>query len=76
MARVDMAYEAVRVAIEYDGEQHWTDERVRQGDIDKMYELNRLGWIVIRVGNDQLRYRRTTYTTRVEKALLERGMRW
>ena len=53
-----------------------TDPEVRQADIDKMYELNRLGWIVIRVSSDQLRYRRTTYTTRVEKALLERGMRW
>ena len=65
------------VAIEYDGEQHWADPKIRQADSShKMYELNRLGWIVIRVSNDQLRYRRTTYTTRVEKALLERGMRW
>lgn len=76
VARVDMAYEAVKVAIEYDGEQHWADPKIRQADIDKMYELNRLGWIVIRVSSHQLRYRRTTYTTRVEKALLERGMRW
>ncbi len=76
VARVDMAYEGAKVAIEYDGEQHWADAKIRQADIDKMYELNRLGWIVIRVSADQLRYRRTTYTTRVEKALLERGMRW
>lgn len=76
VARVDMAYEGVKVAIEYDGEQHWTDPKIRQADIEKMYELNRLGWIVIRVSRDLLRYRRTTYTTRVEKALLERGMRW
>ncbi|BBZ18770.1 hypothetical protein MGAD_31050 [Mycolicibacterium gadium] len=76
IARVDMAYEEVKVAIEYDGEQHWADPAVRQADIDKMYELNRLGWIVIRVSSDQLRYRRTTYTMRVEKALLERGLRW
>lgn len=76
VARVDMAYQGLKVAIEYDGEQHWADPKIRQADIDKMYELNRLGWIVIRVSSDQLRYRRTTYTTRVEKALLERGMRW
>jgi hypothetical protein len=76
VARVDMAYEAVRVAIEYDGEQHWTDEKIRQADIDKMYELNRLGWNVIRVSRDQLRHRRTTYTTRVERALLDRGLQW
>ena len=76
VARVDMAYAGVHVAVEYDGAQHWSDALVRQADIDKMYELNRLGWIVIRVSNDQLRHRRTTYTTRVEKALRERGMRW
>ena len=76
VARVDMAYEGVKVAIEYDGEQHWSDPEVRQADIDKMYELTRLGWIVIRVSSDQLRNRRTTYTTRVEKALRDRGMQW
>ena len=76
VARVDMAYEGIKVAIEYDGEQHWSNPEIRQADIDKMYELNRLGWIVIRVSSDQLRYRRTTYTARVEKALRERGMRW
>jgi hypothetical protein len=76
VARVDMAYEEVKVAIEYDGEQHWTDPKIRQADIEKAYELNRLGWLVIRVSSHLLRYRRTTYTTRVETALLERGMRW
>lgn len=35
VARVDMAYEDVLVAIEYDGAQHWTDPAVRQRDIDK-----------------------------------------
>ena len=42
----------------------------------EVLDVRGLGWIVIRVSSDQLRYRRTTYTTRVEKALLERGMRW
>jgi hypothetical protein len=76
VARVDMAYEEVKVAIEYDGRQHWTDPEVRRKDLDRSYELTRLGWLVIRVGNDLLRYRRTTFIARVEMALRERGMRW
>lgn len=76
VARVDMAYEEVKVAIEYDGQQHWTDPEVRRKDLDKMYELTRLGWLVIRVGNDLLSHRRTTYTVRVATALRERGLSW
>ena len=49
VARVDMAYEDVKVAIEYDGPQHWTDPAVRQRDIDKQVELTELKWHVVRV---------------------------
>jgi hypothetical protein len=76
VARVDMAYKGVKVAIEYDGPQHWTDPMVRQRDIDKGYELNDLGWAVIRVSRDLLYYRRATYVRRVETLLRERGMAW
>jgi hypothetical protein len=76
IARVDMAYDAVEVGIEYDGPQHWTDPAVRQRDIDKQFELTRLGWYIIRVGRDLLRYRRPTYVARVEHALRERGFVW
>ena len=74
IARLDMAYEDVRVGIEYDGPQHWTDPAVRQRDIDKMFELTALDWFIIRVGRDLLRYRRPTYIARVEAALRERGV--
>jgi hypothetical protein len=76
VARVDMAYDAVQVAIEYDGPQHWTDPAVRQRDIDKQFELTRLRWFVIRVSRDLLKYRRATYVRRVENALLDRGFTW
>jgi hypothetical protein len=58
VARLDMAYDEVKVGIEYDGPQHWTDPAVRQRDIEKQFVLNELGWIVIRVSRDLLRYRR------------------
>lgn len=76
IARVDMAYEDVKVAIEYDGPQHWDDPAVRQRDIDKQFELIKMGWFVIRVSRDLLRFRRATYVSRVENALRERGRTW
>ncbi|BBY45232.1 hypothetical protein A5765_04025 [Mycolicibacterium celeriflavum] len=75
VARVDMAYEDFKVAIEYDGPQHWTDPGVRQRDIDKQFVLTGLGWLIIRVSRDLLRYRRATYVARVESALHSRGFR-
>jgi hypothetical protein len=76
IARVDMAYEDVKVAIEYDGPQHWTDPLVRQRDIDKGVALAELHWHVIRVSSDLLYRRRGTYVHRVSTALHERGLVW
>jgi len=76
IARVDMAYEDVKVAIEYDGPQHWTDPLVRQRDIDKGVALAELRWHVIRVSSDLLYRRRGTYVHRVSTALHERGLVW
>jgi Protein of unknown function (DUF559) len=76
LARVDMAYEDVKVAIEYDGPQHWEDPAVRQRDIDKHFELPSMGWHVIRVSRDLLKFRRATYIHRVETALRKRGLEW
>lgn len=76
VGRLDMAYETVKVGIEYDGPQHWTDPAVRQRDIDRLFELTALGWFIIRVSRDLLRYRRATYVARVESALRERGFVW
>lgn len=75
VARLDMAYDEVKVGIEYDGPQHWTDPAVRQRDIDKQVALTDLGWFIIRVSRDLLRYRRATYVARVENALHSRGFR-
>ena len=75
VARLDMAYPDVRVGIEYDGSQHWTDPRVRQRDIDKQFVLTELGWLIVRVSGDLLRYRRATYVTRVQSGLRARGFR-
>ena len=53
--RVDMGWRQWRVAVEYDGVQHWTDSRQRSWDIDRIAILESMGWVVIRVSAEMLR---------------------
>lgn len=52
VARVDLAWPEWKVALEYDGHDHATDDR-RGRDVDRADELRRLGWIVITVTSRQ-----------------------
>lgn len=49
MYYLDMGWPEFMVAVEYDGEQHRTDRWQYIKDIRRLEELERLGWIVIRV---------------------------
>jgi hypothetical protein len=69
VARIDMGYEDVRVGIEYEGSQHWTSAPQRERDIDRHSALCDLGWVIIRVSSDLLRYRQGTRIARVDAAL-------
>ncbi|PQM44980.1 hypothetical protein C1Y40_04864 [Mycobacterium talmoniae] len=73
VARVDMGYRELKVGIEYDGPQHWTDPKQRQRDIDRQVALAALGWVIIRVSADLLRYREATFVGRVEDAMYAAG---
>ena len=73
VARVDMGYRELKVGIEYDGPQHWTDPKQRQRDIDRQVALAEQGWLIIRVSIELLRYRRATLISRVEDAMLAAG---
>ena len=53
--RVDMGWREWRVAVEYDGAQHWTDGRQRSWDIDRIALLEESGWVVVRVSADLLK---------------------
>lgn len=55
VAYLDMGWPERRVAVEYDGAQHWTDPRQRRRDIERLAALEALGWIIIRVSGDMLR---------------------
>jgi len=47
--RVDMGWRQWKVAVEYDGIQHWTEGRQRSWDIERIALLEDAGWSVIRV---------------------------
>jgi very-short-patch-repair endonuclease len=49
IAYLDMGWEDVKVAVEYDGEQHRSDRRQYTWDLRRLEMLERFGWIVIRV---------------------------
>ena len=69
-AYLDMGWEDVRVAVEYDGEQHRSDRSQYNWDIKRLETLQHQGWIVIRVvaGDrpaDIIRRVKTALSTRV-----------
>jgi hypothetical protein len=49
IAYLDMGWDQLRVAVEYDGDQHRSDRTQYNWDIRRLETLRRLGWIVIRV---------------------------
>jgi hypothetical protein len=55
VARVDLAYPAVRVAIEYDGEYHASQER-RDRDAARRTRLRSLGWYIVELTAHDLRH--------------------
>ncbi len=71
--RIDMGYEELRVGIEDDGPQHWTSPEQRDRDIDRYTALLDLGWTIIRVSSELLRYRQGTFVARVVAALEAAG---
>lgn len=73
IGRIDMGWPACKVGVEYDGVQHWTDPAVRNRDIDRQAELERLGWRIIRVNADLVRHRVPVIIDRVRTALLAAG---
>ena len=71
--RTDMGWDDWLVAVEYDGIQHWADPGVRANDIDWQAEAEDLGWRVVRVSADMLRYRQATIVARTRMALRAAG---
>ena len=70
IAYLDMGWEDVKVAIEYDGDQHRSDRRQYTWDIRRLEMVECLGWIVIRVVAAD---KPTDIIRRVRAALARRG---
>jgi very-short-patch-repair endonuclease len=73
IARIDMGWEEWLVGVEFDGAHHWTDPAQRTWDIDRLAELEALGWRIVRVCADLLRYRPAVVVARVLAALRAAG---
>jgi hypothetical protein len=73
IGRVDLGYRKWKVAVEYDGPQHWATSADHARDIERIADLEAQGWIVIRLTRDILRYRRSTFLARVRDAMRDRG---
>jgi hypothetical protein len=67
--RIDMGWRDWKVGVEYDGEQHWTKPAIRAKDIDTQARLDALGWRIVRVSAEMLRYRPYTIVERTRAAL-------
>lgn len=52
--RVDMGWREWKVAVEYDGVQHWADASQRTWDIERFALLESAGWAVVRVSAQML----------------------
>ena len=69
IAYLDMGWEDVKIAVEYDGDQHRSDRSQYNWDIRRLERLQRRGWIVIRVVAGD---RPTDIVRRVRAALARR----
>jgi hypothetical protein len=49
LAYLDMGWEDLKIAVEYDGDHHRVDRSQYSWDIRRLERLQRLGWIVLRV---------------------------
>lgn len=73
IARVDMGYRKWKVAVEYDGPQHWDGPDAHARDIERIADLEAQGWMIVRLSRDILRFRRVKFLARVRDAMRERG---
>lgn len=70
--RVDMGWREWKVAVEYDGIQHWADPQQRAWDIERIALLEAAGWIMIRISAAMLA-RPQLIVERVRTTLVEHG---
>lgn len=73
IARVDLAYPAWKIAIEYEGDGHRTDKNQWRRDIRRQRDLEDRGWIVIRLTELDLADGGIALLARIRRAIAARG---
>lgn len=71
--RLDLGWPDWKVAVEYDGEQHWTDANHYAADIDRLEFLAGLGWRIVRVSARHLEFDEPGVVRRAREALRAAG---
>lgn len=71
VARVDLAYPELQIAIEYEGDGHRTSQDQWRRDIQRQRELEALGWIIIRMTQEDLDHA-DALITRIRAAIASR----
>lgn len=71
----DLGYRRHRLLLEYDGEQHRTDDRQFGRDVDRLDDLAHAGWRVIRFTKRHVGRARAERLERVRRELTDRGWR-
>lgn len=71
--RIDLGWPQWKVGIEYDGVQHWTDPAQYAGDIDRLEFFAELGWRMVRVSANHLKFDRGGIVRRAWSALKVAG---
>ncbi|WP_157438243.1 endonuclease domain-containing protein [Actinomadura latina] len=73
LARPDLSYPALKIAIQYEGAHHQQDYKQYSYDIERDGRLIEHGWIVIRVNKDGLFRSPRTVLNRIRKAIADRS---
>ncbi|WP_146877246.1 endonuclease domain-containing protein [Actinomadura madurae] len=73
LARPDLSYPALQIAIQYEGAHHQQDYKQYSYDIERDGRLIEHGWIVIRVNKDGLFGNPRTVLNRIRKAIADRS---
>ena len=75
IATGDLVFRAYRILVEYDGEQHRTDEEQYHWDVDRLDAIMEAGWRVIRVNKSHLRMSPSPALRKITTALTAAGWR-
>ena len=70
---VDLAYPALKIAIEYEGEHHLLDPEQWSRDISRYEALRAGGWIVVQITKSELFGTPALAVQRVREAIRRRG---